>query len=231
MADNASLNAQNPNIVGFVSSVVGFIVSISLSAVGYANNAWIYIDRPIKHDEFQRGVRGHDCYKVDRGEDEVIRCLPWEFFDKGSKFPTPFNDILDPPLLMSVSKYLALAILTLQLAWLIYAIAKCCCESFQKKAEIWEKLIFVANILTCFLFVVLLFFIFVLSFMDTIMIPIPENSTQKMGSGCFIFVIGGLVPFVAASYISFKKQYRAILGKKHESNHRNQDKEMERLNE
>lgn len=105
----------------FVVSVGCLVFSLMLTSFGIVNNAWIVLDRPNENDEFQvsnfvkfqlrrigclscytwiiknifqRGIRGHDCYRNNAPGNENIFCLPWDFEDKAEKFPDPFTKVL-----------------------------------------------------------------------------------------------------------------------------------------
>uniref|UniRef100_A0A1I7TJ56 Uncharacterized protein n=1 Tax=Caenorhabditis tropicalis TaxID=1561998 RepID=A0A1I7TJ56_9PELO len=196
---------ESPQIMKYCLSVVFLVFSLCLAAYGYANNAWIVLSKD--NDEFQRGVRGLDCFKENEPI-QKIACLPWGAENKTSKFPVPFVQVEDPSILVHIGYYLALVILFSQLFWLCYTVGHCISCRFCRRVEVY-KLAFFHAMVTVVGFWIILFVIFIVeAFSENIL---PENLKKpewkySIGSGCWFFFAGGLFPFIAALFCLFKDQ-------------------------
>lgn len=206
MPGSVSSAPESPKILTYVGSVGFLVLSLMLTAFGYTNNAWIVMSRPNEQDEFQRGVRDLDCYKTYHPEN--ITCLPWGHENKTDKFPYAFKEIYNASILVYIAYYLALIIIASQIFWLFYTIGQCCSLKFCQRVENYKLIMFHVMITTVGVWIIL-FAIFIFeTFTDSILPPYlkkPEY-VYSIGLGCWIFFLGGVIPFVIALYCLFNEQ-------------------------
>uniref|UniRef100_A0A8R1E7X3 Uncharacterized protein n=1 Tax=Caenorhabditis japonica TaxID=281687 RepID=A0A8R1E7X3_CAEJA len=195
----------NPPICAFVSSVGGLVFSLMLTGVGFANNAWIVYQRSNYNDAFQRGIRGHDCYQPGEAH---IKCLPWEFANKSAKFPSPFDKVLEASNVVHVAYWFAVLIIACQIFWIAYTLGHCCSLKFSKIADKYKLLFFHFMVFPVGLWIILFGLILYETYTDKIFPRplVPTESTYKIGHGCWLFFLGGLIPFIMALYFLFDDQ-------------------------
>ncbi|CAI2357250.1 unnamed protein product [Caenorhabditis sp. 36 PRJEB53466] len=203
----------SPSILTYVLSVGGLIASLMLTAFGFSNNAWIVLARP-NMDEFQRGIRGHDCYKLTHepeGQSQSIKCLPWGFEDKSAKFPDPFNEALEASYVVHGAGLIAKLILLSQIFWLAYTIGHCCSQKFSDRLEKFRLIFFHIIVIPVGLWIILFGLIVFETYTEKILPALlmkPEYA-YRIGNGCWMFFLGGLLPFMIAVHCLFGEQMDA----------------------
>ncbi|PIC18736.1 hypothetical protein B9Z55_024528 [Caenorhabditis nigoni] len=197
---------ESPQILKYVGSVGFLVFSVAMTAFGYTNNAWVVMERTKAMDEFQRGVRGHDCYKTYRPEN--ITCLPWGYENKAEKFPPSLQNVQDASIEIQVASYIAIIIMLSQGFWLAYTIGHCCSIKFCQGFEKYRFVMFHAMVISVGLWIILFFVIVYETFTDQILYRSQQEAdySHQIGTGCWIFFLGGLLPFVGAMYCLFAEQ-------------------------
>ncbi|CCD72847.1 uncharacterized protein CELE_T22E5.6 [Caenorhabditis elegans] len=211
MPGSISSTPESPDIMRFVVSVGCLVFSLMLTSFGIVNNAWIVLDRPNENDEFQRGIRGHDCYRNNAPGNENIFCLPWDFEDKAEKFPDPFTKVLAASTVVRVTFHIALVILAFQIFYLAYTIGHCCSQSFTELTKKRKLAFFHAMLVPVGLWIILLLLVLYETYTDNLL-PLSlrkEDYKYKIGSGFWFFFLGGLLPFIGALYFLFREQMDA----------------------
>lgn len=199
-----SLPEENTKILPYVGSVGFLVFSLMMTGFGYVNNAWVVMGK--ETDEFQRGVRGLDCYRTFQPEN--ISCLPWGYEHKSDKFPQPFSQVEDADIGVNVAYYVAIVILVSQFFWLSYTIGLCCSLKFCERVITHKLVLFHAMVTTVGVWIIL-FLIYMFEVIIGNYLPISLETSQysyRIGLGCWIFFLGGMIPFVGALHCLFGEE-------------------------
>ncbi|KAF1746455.1 hypothetical protein GCK72_022911 [Caenorhabditis remanei] len=206
MPGSVSGKSDFGKVCKYFGTVCFLLCSLVFTIFGFQNNAWVVISRPETNDEFQRGIRGRDCYK--NHSSSSIECWDNEFKNGTEPIPPPFEHVNDVSTVFKIAYYVVLVILVLQVALAIYTLLFCISSKFFQLAESFNYVMLgfmsVAVVLWIVLFVLLVPEVYKENILPD-KFKNPEYN-YSIGSGFWKFFCGGLIPFVAAIIIFFRKQ-------------------------
>lgn len=198
MSESISDN-EKPHIWTYIGLFFFMLLSGLMTAFGYANSAWIVVSRTHVLDEFQRGVKGLDCYRMYRSKSP--KCLPWHYSNRSAKFPLAFQKVQEASIMLHVAYYIALVIIVNQMFWLCYAFKYCCRMNYCKSVKKYRLAMFtIMSLLVAFWIILFGMFVYEVSVENIL----PENSDKSLykyqiGRGCWCF-FAGMLPFIGAVY-------------------------------